>query len=139
MAQLDPDYDDKAYLCGRLFETLSEIQRAALGETNTTVASRYFGAASSTPQTVFPRLINVANGHFARLERTNKGARINLEKQLLAITDQIDHEFPASLSASEQGRFMLGYYHQRAARFRSAVKTPDASQNDVSTSESEQE
>lgn len=133
MAQLDPNSTDRAYLCGRLFETLGEIQRAALGETNTTVATRYFGAASTTPQTVFPRLITVAQGHFARLERTNPGARVNLEKQITSITDLIDHDFPRSLSASEQGRFMLGFYHQRAARFRSIAKNSEMSQESAAS------
>jgi len=134
MAQLDPNSTDKAYLCGRLFETLGEIQRAALGETNTTVATRYFGAASTTPQTVFPRLITIAQGHFARLERTSPGARINLEKQLISITDLIDHDFPRSMSAREQGRFMLGFYHQRAARFRSIAKNSEGSQGSAAAS-----
>jgi len=118
MVQLDKGYRDTAYVCGRLFEVLAAIQRTALGETNSTVVNRYFGAASSSPHTVFPRLIVVAQGHFSRIERQKPGAKVNLEKELMEITDLLEHEFPGSLDASQQGKFALGFYHARADRFR---------------------
>jgi len=143
MVQLDETYDDRAYLCGRLFQTLSQIQRSALGETNSTVVNRYYGAASSSPFAVFPRLITVAQGHFARLERQkNMGAKVNLERQLMAITDLLDHDFPRSLDTEAQGRFALGFYHQRAAMFRNierntaASKSASVEQADVGHAES---
>jgi CRISPR-associated protein Csd1 len=114
MAGLDPKDDHPAYLCGRLLETLSQIQFVALGQTNTTVVSRYYGTASAAPQTVFPSLLRTASAHLRRMHRDKGGAHNRLDRELQEILWLLDNRFPRMFNAEDQGRFALGFYHQRA-------------------------
>jgi len=116
MTGLDPNDDHPAYLCGRLLETLNQIQFAALGQTNTTVVSRYYGTASASPQTVFPNLIRLSGAHLRRMQRDSPAAHYRLERQLNEILWKLDGSFPKMFDAEDQGRFALGFYHQRAQR-----------------------
>jgi CRISPR-associated protein Csd1 len=54
------------------------------------------------------------NYHLAKLE--NRGRAVNLDKLIGEIVDGID-DFPAHLELQDQGRFHVGYYHQRQALF----------------------
>lgn len=117
MTALEPDNPSAAYQCGRLMATLERIQRAAIPGINATIIDRYFGAASTTPALVFPRLIRGAQPHLAKLERDRKGAYVNLQREMEAILDHVEpgeQGYPPRLSFTEQGLFQLGYYHQRA-------------------------
>lgn len=114
MVGLNPDDPHSAYLCGRLLETLSQIQFVALGQTNTTVVSRYYGTASASPQTVFPSLLRTSGAHLRRMQRDTPGAHNRLDRQLQEILWLLDGRFPRMFNAEDQGRFALGFYHQRA-------------------------
>ncbi|MGB3330926.1 MAG: type I-C CRISPR-associated protein Cas8c/Csd1 [Thermomicrobiales bacterium] len=117
MTGLDPNDDHPAYLCGRLLETLGQIQFAALGQTNTTVVNRYYGTASASPGTVLPTLVKLAtNAHLPKMERDNRPAFLRLSPQLNEIMWKLDGSFPKMFIAEDQGRFALGFYHQRAQR-----------------------
>jgi CRISPR-associated protein Csd1 len=116
---LDESNPDSAYRLGRLFAVLERAQEAANPGLNATIRDRYYGAASTTPITVFPRLLKLKNHHIAKLD--SRGQAINLEKQIGGIIDGIT-DFPPLLSLPEQGRFSIGYYHQRQAFF---TKQPD--------------
>ena len=100
------------YRLGRLFALLEKIQKEAMPGINTTIRERYYGAASSTPVTVFPTLIKLKNHHLKKI--SNKGRVINFEKMLSDVMDGIDDEnpFPATFKLEDQGRFAVGYYHQ---------------------------
>lgn len=111
---LDETNDNIGYRLGRLFAVLERAQEAASPDINATIRDRFYGAASSTPVTVFPQLMKLKNHHLAKLE--NRGQVVNLEKQLGEIMETID-EFPSHLNLSDQGRFAVGYYHQRQAFF----------------------
>jgi len=111
---LDIDNTNTAYRLGRLFSALEKIQEEANPGVNATIRDRYYGAASSTPVAVFTTLLRLKNHHIAKLE--NKGRAVNLEKLLSEIIGGIV-DFPAHLALPDQGRFALGYYHQRQAFF----------------------
>jgi CRISPR-associated protein Csd1 len=111
---LDESNKNPAYRFGRLFAVLEKIQEEANPGLNATIRDRYYGAASSAPVTVFATLLKLKNHHIAKLE--NRGRAVNMEKLLGAIMDQVD-DFPAHLSLQDQGRFAIGYYHQRQAFF----------------------
>ncbi|MCR6630686.1 MAG: type I-C CRISPR-associated protein Cas8c/Csd1 [Magnetospirillum sp.] len=111
---LDPDETDTAYRLGRLFAALERAQQLALGMgLNATIKDRYFGAASASPRTVFPNLIRLAQHH---LSKADAGW---LDKLIGDIVDAIGLPFPATLDLDRQGRFALGYYHQRNDLWRS--------------------
>lgn len=115
MERLDPDLRHAAYLCGRIFAIVEAVQRAALGDVNATVGDRYFGAASSSPAYVLGKLVSDAKkAHFGKLRRQNPAAYHALNQRLEEAMEGLG-AFPATLTLEEQGRFVLGYYHQRAA------------------------
>lgn len=124
---LDPDCKEPGYLLGRLFAEYERAQSAALGHNvNATVKDKYYGAASSTPQTVFPLLDRGAAPHIAKLRKERRGMAILVEKEIAAIMDRLSpgrDPFPRSLPPAQQALFALGYYHQRAKHFE---KKPDA-------------
>lgn len=121
MAGLDEQNRHPAYLCGRLLAVLDQIQRAALGQRNATIIDRFFGTASSAPMTVFPRLVRGAQPHLSRLRRDRPTTGRALEIRMQEIIDLLDG-FPRTLALREQGLFVLGYYHQRAADRRAMIE-----------------
>ncbi len=107
---LDTNRREPAYHLGRLFAALEKLQEDALPGLNDTIKDRYFGAASATPRSVFPRLLRLKQHHVGKLD--NRGHRINHEKRIQDIVDRFD-DFPAQMDLHEQGLFAIGYYHQR--------------------------
>ncbi len=115
MIELDTSNKEPAYLCGRLLYVLESAQRAALGPSiNTTIVDRYFGTASSAPASVFSRLLRGAQPHLAKLRRDNRPAHIAIQERITDIMSDMPAEFPRTLSLLEQGKFAIGYWHQRA-------------------------
>ena len=106
---LDKTNQNPAYLLGRLFAVLERVQYKALGIE--TIRERYYGAFSSTAVTVYPQLMKLKNHHLAKLE---KGKNF-FENLIGEIIDGLDGSgiIPRQLSLDEQGRFAVGYYHQR--------------------------
>lgn len=114
---LNEETDCVAYLMGRLFAVLEEIQEAASPELNATIKDKYFNSACATPASVFPRLLKLSNAHMRTLKRDKKGWEVKLDKKLEAILCSLQESFPSTLSLEEQGVFILGYYHQYQKRF----------------------
>jgi CRISPR-associated protein Csd1 len=123
---LQRDYPDPAYQLGRLFAVYETAQRMALGKVNATIRDRYFGAASATPATVFPLLMRGVQNHLSKLRKDGKGGW--LERDIGEIADRLGPPLPRSLSLQAQGRFVIGYYHQRQAAF--AAKPELANEDD---------
>lgn len=117
---LDPDNTHVAYRLGRLFAVLEKIQEEASPGLNATIRDRYYGAASSTPVVVFTTLLRLKNAH---LKKLSQGRAVSFEKLLGDVLSAIT-DFPAHLTLADQGRFALGYYHQRQAFFTKSDKTP---------------
>lgn len=102
------------YRLGRLFAVLEKIQEETNPGINATIRERFYGAASSTPVTVFSNLMKLKNHHLAKME--HPGRRVNLERLIGEIVDGVN-DFPSQLTLADQGRFAIGYYHQRQALF----------------------
>lgn len=113
-SMLDVNNTNVAYRLGRLFSALEKVQEEANPGINATIRDRYYGAASSTPVAVFTTLLRLKNHHIGKIE--NKGRATNFEKLFGEILAGIK-DFPAHLSLQDQGRFALGYYHQRQSFF----------------------
>lgn len=111
---IDLTTTNPAYRLGRLFAVLERLQRAALGQRNATVRDRFYAAASATPSLVFPSLIRNARNH-SKSVRVKVGAGLAewFEDHIADIASGMDGSFPRTLPLEEQGRFALGYYHQR--------------------------
>jgi CRISPR-associated protein Csd1 len=111
---LDTTNSNVGYRLGRLFATLEKIQEEASPGINATIRDRFYGSASSTPVAAFPHLMKLKNHHLSKLE--NRGRAVNLEKLIGEIVDGLS-DFPGHLSLPDQGRFAVGYYHQRQSFF----------------------
>jgi CRISPR-associated protein Csd1 len=114
MMALDTEQPSTGYQLGRLFAVLEKIQEEANPGLNATIRERYYGAACSSPVTVFGTLLRLKNHHLPKIE--NKGRVTNLERLVGEIVSHID-DFPPHLSLHEQGKFAIGYYHQRQDLF----------------------
>ena len=110
---LDMEQTDVPYRLGRLFAVLERIQQQALPGINATIRDRYYGAASTTPVAVFTTLLRLKNGHLKKLTDRFTGY---FERLIGEIMEPVQ-EFPRHLTLPQQGRFALGYYHQRQAFF----------------------
>lgn len=113
LPMLDPSNPNTAYRLGRLFAVLEKIQEEASPGINATIRDRYYGAASSTPVAVFTTLLRLKNAHLKKLAT---GRVVWFEKLLGDVLGAVS-DFPKHLPLPDQGRFALGYYHQRQAFF----------------------
>ncbi len=107
---LDKENNNQGYLCGRLFAVLDNLQFAANGQDS--IRSSYMNAASTTPSTVFSTILKLSNNHYGKLAKDKKGLANffdNQKKEIMAMLQ----EFPDTLELKDQGRFFLGYYHQK--------------------------
>lgn len=123
MAGLDPENDHPAYLCGRLLATLEAIQYAGVRDVNATIVDRYYGKASTAPALVFGPLLTLAQNHLGAIR--SEGTRIALDRELAEIIGRLGASFPKTLDLESQGRFAVGYYHQKAHRFAEIQKRRD--------------
>lgn len=107
---LDKENTNQGYLCGRLFAVLDKIQEEANNQHS--IRERYMNSASSTPAAVFSTILNLSNHHIENLK--NEGRKIYFEKLKQEIISKIYADgFKAQLDLQDQGRFFIGYYHQR--------------------------
>ena len=114
---LDVGNLETAHIAGRIFAVLESIQTAALGkELNAPLRDRFYSAASTTPAPAFGRLIKMSQNHLGKLRGEKPGLAVTLDKQLGELFTSI-RAFPATFSLEEQGKFAIGYYHQRQENF----------------------
>jgi CRISPR-associated protein Csd1 len=137
---LNRESKDQPYLLGRLLAALENLQTAAQGrDLNRTLVDRTFGAASTRPGVVFPQLIQTAQHHLAKTGRKAGSRALYLNRLLGEIMDGLDlNGFAAMLNLEQQGRFALGYYHQRQS-FYSKPETPGPLPARQTTGASEEE
>ncbi len=113
---LNEESKDVAYVLGRLFSILEAVQKDANPTINATIRDRYFNSACATPASVFPVLMKLKNSHLKKLEREYAGRKHYYEIELTKLLDKFD-DFPKRLSLEDQGKFILGYYHQTQKRY----------------------
>ena len=123
---LDRTNTHPGYLLGRLFAVLERLQEEAAGgggKLNSTIRDKYYGAMSSSPSTVFPTLDKLKVAHLKKLPWVKREWFEKLVGEILADL----HDIPRQLPLPDQGRFALGYYHQRQDFF--TKKTDDTTTN----------
>ena len=125
---IDPENQDTAYRLGRLFAVLEKTQEDSfkqdllnkglpMGEISArkipSIRDSYYSSASATPLTVFPRLLRTYQHHLAKLKPPQKITMEKLIQSILGSEDSPVEAFPAQLNLQQQGKFAIGYYHQR--------------------------
>ncbi len=110
---LDSESTNIAYTLGRLFAVLERLQEEA-NQHSSNLRDRYYTTASTSPAAVFPQILRQKNMQLSRIP--NKTLRDRFERDIAQLFLSIDH-IPSSLSLTDQGRFVIGYYHQRQEYF----------------------
>lgn len=128
LPMLDISDPRPAYRLGRLFAALEKIQEESSPGLNATIRERYYGAASSTPVSVFTTLLRLKQHHLAKL--ANRGRAVNFERLIGEIMGGLS-DFPRHLSLPEQGEFSLGYYHQRQDFFNKTSPSPESTEGET--------
>ncbi|MHB8132983.1 MAG: type I-C CRISPR-associated protein Cas8c/Csd1 [Anaerolineaceae bacterium] len=111
---LNEESTNQAYLLGRLFAVLEKAQQDAVNASST-IKDRYFTSACASPSRVFPVLLRLSQHHISKSDYGMKTEK-DIEK-IMNLLDVNNNPIPAHLTLDEQGIFILGYYHQRAAFF----------------------
>ena len=125
MSTLNRNEENTGYRLGRLFALLEKAQKDALGTVNAPLRERYIGSASATPRLVFPMLLRLTQHQVTKAGKNNyDGYEVWFNKNMTELVGTMT-DFPAVLSLEDQGRFMLGYYHQTNALY---TKKTDAAQ-----------
>ncbi len=130
LTMLDPDNLNTAYRLGRLFAVLEKIQEEASPGLNATIRDRYYGAASGSPATVFPLLLKLKNHHVSKLDERGRkmlfrAFQDNKPDSYIGQVLEGVPNIPSHLALPDQGRFALGYYHQRQAFFTKSESATD--------------
>ena len=126
MTTLNTVEQSTGYRLGRLFALLEKAQKDALGSVGAPLRERYIGAASATPRLVFPMLLRLTQHHVTKARKTVfDGYEIQFNNRMADILTDIT-DFPAVLPLHEQGRFMLGYYHQTNSFYQKKTDAAEA-------------
>ncbi|GGB32988.1 type I-C CRISPR-associated protein Cas8c/Csd1 [Tistrella bauzanensis] len=120
LVSLDLEDKNVGYRLGRLFAVLENLQRKALPGLNATIRDRYYGAASATPASIFPVLIRNSTHHAARLRKNSGGLAVWYDRTIAEVIDGLPSHLPAHLTMDDQGRFAIGYFHQRQTQMQTA-------------------
>lgn len=107
--ELDEQNESKAYLCGRLFALICNLQFMAQGKVNSSIKDRFFASASNAPGRVMGMLLTQ---YVPIYQKKTKGA---YTKSITEIATRIEH-FPDKLTLTERGEFALGYYYQNSTK-----------------------
>jgi CRISPR-associated protein Csd1 len=105
---------DKPYVLGRLFSVLERTQmESAEVKLNRTIRDTYFFISFANPGSVFQLLMKLSVQHVRKL---SDGSKIYYEKLKGELLNKIEFAdapaFPSAFNSEQQGRFILGYYHQ---------------------------
>ncbi|MBM4043811.1 MAG: type I-C CRISPR-associated protein Cas8c/Csd1 [Planctomycetes bacterium] len=118
---------DAAYNCGRLLEIFDELQERSFDYKleGPGVVERYYGTASSAPNSAFGILWRLHQHHLRKLSRSGEEGRRAakaIESRIAGIArlfrqpaPNLPPEFPRTFTLVEQGRFALGFYQEKAA------------------------
>ena len=148
MAGLDPDNHDPAYLAGRIFAVLEQIQQRSSGpdqartnggetakpkQVNTSFTDRYFGGAVANPRIALIQGQQLAQAWLKKLNRTRPGTAAALRQQLTDLFDCFEATagLPGQADLARQATFILGYHQQRADSRRRALAAKSAAAGEL--------
>ena len=129
----DPDNPNPAYQCGALFALFVKAQEEANPRLNRTICDAYFRSASTSPASVFGRLVSLNRVHLKKIKQGNHGRYVNFDRMIQDVMCRIGGQFPSRLTPDDRARFCLGYYQYRQKLFEpqaadAAADTQDTTQ-----------
>jgi CRISPR-associated protein Csd1 len=124
---LNTEEKNIAYRLGRMLAVCQKAQGEAIKEVNASVVDKFFNSALAAPQTVFPALLSLFEKHVNKLEKYG----FRYKKLAQEIMDEIPSlGFPQTLNAEDQGRFIIGYYHQTQDFYKSKSEKTESETTD---------
>ncbi len=116
---LDVTRTDKAYLLGRVLAIAERMQMLAQPQgLNRTVVDRFYSTASVRPALVFTELLKLYRYHRTKAMRDIFPLARKTDLEFGGVLLMLKPEdLSTTLTLEEQGRFGLGYYHQRQQFF----------------------
>jgi CRISPR-associated protein Csd1 len=122
LVALDRDETNIGYRLGRLFALLDYVQYLSVGSVNAGVKEKFLASASASPARIFPTLLHMAQYHLsdARKASEKQSRATHVEEEIKQVMDglQARAPFPTTLSLDDQGRFIVGFYHQKSRHHR---------------------
>lgn len=122
MPVLNPENNQPAYVAGRIFAVLTDLQyqanRARGGEAlNTTFGDRYFSRAVTSPAVALVTGRRTARAWLRVLRPRNRAAAAAIEARMDELFDQLAKAggIPHGTVLAEKAAFILGYHQERAA------------------------
>jgi len=134
------DIEDVAYNCGRLLAIFDDLQMAAHDYQleGAGVTARYYGSASSAPNSAFGILWRLHQHHLKKVGRKNRGKAEAITKKIENISMKFQNpspnkppQFPRSFNLQQQGRFALGFYQQKASDRHQRTAYLDSKKNQI--------
>jgi CRISPR-associated protein Csd1 len=120
LVALDRDEMNVGYRLGRLFALLDYAQYLSVGSVNAGVKEKFFASASSTPRRIFPSLLRMSQNHLsdARKDKETRDRANHADLEIKQVMDGLDAHmpFPSTLTLDDQGRFIVGFYHQKPGK-----------------------
>ena len=120
LVALDREENNVGYRLGRLFALLDYAQYLSVGSVNAGIKERFFASASSTPRRIFPSLLRMSQNHLSDARKSvEKRDHVNhTDSEIKQVMDGLEAHvpFPTILNLDDQGRFIVGFYHQRPGR-----------------------
>jgi CRISPR-associated protein Csd1 len=117
---LDRNEINIGYRLGRLFALLDYAQYLSVGSVNAGLKDKFFASASSTPRRIFPSILRMYQNHLsdARKSPETRDRANYTDAEIKQVMDGLEAHmpFPTTLSLDDQGRFVVGFYHQRPVR-----------------------
>jgi CRISPR-associated protein Csd1 len=153
MPGLDPDNRNPAYLAGRIFAVLEQIQQRSTAsdkakkgdadeplrqvrqvrQVNTSFTDRYFGGAVANPRIALIQGQQLAQAWLKKLNRTRPKAASRLRQELTDLFDCFEATagLPGQADLARQAAFILGYHQQRADSRRRAIAATSANAGEL--------
>jgi CRISPR-associated protein Csd1 len=85
---------------------------------NANIRDKYFSSASANPARIFPLLLRGVQAHLGKVRSKGGGGLAYwFDEQIAEVVSGLpsSQSFPRTLRLEDQGRFAVGYYHQRNA------------------------
>jgi len=97
---------------------LEKAQKDALGKVNAGIVEKYMNTALATPQYIFPNLLAQSKNHISKIAKTQHIDTPYIDILIGKVVDMLPSGgFPPTLGIEDQGRFVVGYYHQNQALY----------------------
>ncbi|HEU5155358.1 MAG TPA: type I-C CRISPR-associated protein Cas8c/Csd1 [Streptosporangiaceae bacterium] len=133
---LNPDNHQPAYLAGRIFAVLEDIQLSAAwadGDEppNVTFADRYFARAVTSPAVALVAGRRDAQAWLKRLKRRRPKTAEKARQRLDELVSQLNQHggMPQGVILADQASFILGYHQQWAAMRAERPRRPGSDQH----------